>query len=198
MQHEKVEIVRSILVLMLIIASFIAAKRYKNIPFLKYSLYWVAIFIFFGVIYTFKNAAFEVKEKMAAELIPGYAVSSGGQMVVKKADNGHFYLYLNLNGKTVRFMVDTGATNVSISKNLAQEIGISTENLKFIYTAYTANGVIRTANAIVREIELGDFKLNNFTVSVSDYDETIPLLGMSFLNKFKSYEFRGDSLYLKY
>ena len=198
MQHEKVEIVRSILVLMLIIASFIGAKRYKNSPFLKYSLYWVAIFIFFGVIYTFKNAAFEVKEKMAAELIPGYAVGSGGQMVVKKADNGHFYLYLNLNGKTVRFMVDTGATNVSISKNLAQEIGINTEDLKFIYTAYTANGVIRTANAIVREIELGDFKLNNFTVSVSDYDETIPLLGMSFLNKFKSYEFRGDSLYLKY
>lgn len=198
MQYQDIRVVNIVLILILLVSSFIVAKRYKKIPVFKYLLYWIGIFIFCGFLYLLKDNFYGLRDRVIAELVPGHAISQDGLMVVKRADNGHFYLYLTLNGTLVKFMVDTGASGVVISKNLADEIGVDTNKLKFFNTALTANGAVQTASAIINEIRLDKFKITNFKLDVIASNETIPLLGMSFLNKLKSYEFQGNNLYLKY
>ena len=116
--------------------------------------------------------------------LAGGARSSGTQSVVIIAYNqGHFVTGGTINGVSVRFLVDTGASLISMSSSEAQRLGIN-------YTAgqrsvsSTANGVVPTYRVKLDEVRLGDVTLNNVDGMVHVGDKLpIVLLGMSFLNR---------------
>jgi aspartyl protease family protein len=123
-------------------------------------------------------------------------VGEGGvrEVVLKRNKFGHYNLTGQLNGQEVEFLLDTGATDISVPASLAQRLG-----LKRLYEMefYTANGVARGYGTEVREVRIGDIALHDLPASINpNVHDDIVLLGMSFLKKIEFTQ-RDDTLILR-
>ncbi|MFC7705028.1 TIGR02281 family clan AA aspartic protease [Plastorhodobacter daqingensis] len=129
--------------------------------------------------------------------IPQHSVITGAARVeVPRAIDGHYYLTLELNGTPVRFVVDTGATDVVLTTQDAARIGIDPADLGYFGQARTANGTVRTARIRIDEVTLGEFRDTNLTAWVNEGQMETSLLGMAYLNRFERIEMVRDRLIL--
>ncbi len=120
----------------------------------------------------------------------------GRATAVLTADHqGHFMSTGNINGKTVRFLVDTGATMISIGASDARRLGIDASQGRTGYTQ-TANGVTQVTQVKLDRVRVGEIMLNNVDALVHDQDMPIVLLGMSFLNRMEMQR-EGNTMTLK-
>ena len=72
-------------------------------------------------------------------------LTEAGRIEVPRANDGHYYLTLGINGTPVEFMVDTGASQMVLTAGDARRAGIDTADLAYVGRAMTANGEVRTA-----------------------------------------------------
>jgi aspartyl protease family protein len=116
--------------------------------------------------------------------LSGSATGSGGRSVVLTADSGgHFFATGAINGGSVRFLVDTGASFISMNSSEAKRLGIDYLKGERSFSS-TANGVVPTYRVKLDEVRLGDVTLNNVDGMVHANNALpIVLLGMSFLNR---------------
>ncbi len=98
--------------------------------------------------------------------------------------NGHFYIDANVNGAPIHFLVDTGATFVTLSPEDATAAGILRSQLTFDRPLHTANGLTHGASVTLRDIRLGQMAETEIPAMVMETPEPISLLGMSFLQRF--------------
>jgi aspartyl protease family protein len=110
------------------------------------------------------------------------ATNSAGRTTILADSRGHFVTDGSINGIPLRFMVDTGATSVSLSASEAQRLGINYRNGQRAL-ARTANGVISVYVVRLDHVKVGDITLNNVEATVSEGPAHVALLGMSFLNR---------------
>lgn len=116
------------------------------------------------------------------------------EIVLQRNRYGHYVATGSINGKPVTFLLDTGATDVSIPEQLANKLKLK-RGVRQIYS--TANGQITAYATKLKRISLGGIELQNIRASINPSvqgDEV--LLGMSFL---KNLEFtqRGDTLTIR-
>jgi len=98
-----------------------------------------------------------------------------------------------INGAPIRVVVDTGASLVALTLENAQAAGINRSEMLFNRITRTANGATRFAPVALREIKIGQFSIENVPAAViENLDQS--LLGMSFLKRLKSFEFREGEL----
>ncbi|MEM8748680.1 MAG: TIGR02281 family clan AA aspartic protease [Pseudomonadota bacterium] len=111
--------------------------------------------------------------------------------------NGHFEFNASMNGSNVRVLVDTGASAVAINRTTARRIGIKVRDSDFRHPANTANGKINVASATIKKLRIGGVSMRNVKAMVLD-DQALnnTLLGMSFLNRLKTFQFEGNRLKL--
>lgn len=103
--------------------------------------------------------------------------------VVLSADSqGHFLTLGRINGGTVRFLVDTGATRVALGPGQARQLGLDPTRGQVGY-AQTANGAIRVSRLKLDSVEIGGIVLHNVDAEIGAADMPFVLLGMSFLNR---------------
>ncbi len=88
-----------------------------------------------------------------------------------------------VNGRSVTFVIDTGASRTSISQSVAEAAGIK-ECLAASVTA-TAGGLVRSCIATVSEITFGTFHVRNLQVMVMPNMPVDALLGMDVLGRMK-------------
>jgi aspartyl protease family protein len=110
----------------------------------------------------------------------GFTASSSVTLVADA--RGHFLTTGSINGATVQFLVDTGATMVSMSVADARRIGINYLEGQRGMT-HTANGVVAVYRVRLDTVKLGDITLNNVDGLVHEAEMPFLLLGMSFLNR---------------
>jgi len=112
------------------------------------------------------------------------ASSSSQQSVTLAADSrGHFFVNGQVNGASVRFLVDTGATWVSLSGADARRLAIDYHKGE-PRMMNTANGVAAAYKVLLDSVRVGDITLSNVEAVVMDgAGPGIALLGMSFLNR---------------
>jgi aspartyl protease family protein len=138
-------------------------------------------------------------ETVATLKTPAQKKSVSGRKVTVAADaQGHFVTEFKMNGKRITALVDTGATSVAINKSTAQRLGIALSPDDFTGIARTANGEARYAPAIIGTIEVGRIRVENVQAAVLE-DKALEnvLIGMSFLNKLKSFNVSGGELSLQ-
>ena len=145
--------------------------------------------IFLGII-----AGYGMWMDVRPQLLP-VQTASGSQIEVTRSSDGHFYLTLDVSGQPIRFLVDTGASNVVLSQADADRLGISTENLVYMGEASTANGTVRIARVTLRDVSLGEVEEPRLPVYVTDGAMEVSLLGMDFLRHWRL-EIDGDRLIL--
>jgi len=128
------------------------------------------------------------------------APPSGGSSFVKLTaeDNGHFLSRVSINGQEVSALVDTGATYVSIPYERAEELGLDPATLEYSVRMQTANGIQRAAVVTLDEVELQGIRVRQVRAIVAPPRAMADvLLGMSFLNKLRSFEIRDGQLLLE-
>jgi len=125
--------------------------------------------------------------------------STGGyEMTIPAGANGHFVVNALTNGRSVKFLVDTGASGIMLTQADAKRAGIQPASLTYSDRIQTANGEIAAARTIVREIRIGDLAVDNMEVWITRAPMSISLLGMTFLRRLSSYEARADRLILRW
>jgi aspartyl protease family protein len=148
-----------------------------------------------GLIFLGMVAGYGLWSDIRRDIMPVQTVA-GGEISVPRAEDGHYYLTLAINGTAVPFMVDTGATGMVLTLEDAERLGIDRESLMFLGEAQTANGVVRTAMVTLPVVELGPFRTENFRAYVNEGEMAGSLLGMDYLGQF-DLEFRGGELVLR-
>ena len=130
------------------------------------------------------------REKNMARLRSGPECFGGGcssnaagtrKTVIIARPNGMFRTSVNINGKTREGTIDTGATFVSMSAKLAQELGIDYTN-GAVRRFKTANGTIDGRMVKLDAMSIGNVTLNEVDASVKETDVDL-LIGMSFLRR---------------
>ena len=113
----------------------------------------------------------------------GAAAADGSGKVVMTADNqGHFYTTGTVNGVSVRFLVDTGATMISLGASDARRIGLDFNRGQKGMTQ-TANGQGVVSKIQLDTVRIGDVTLHNVDALIHQTEMPMALLGMSFLNR---------------
>ena len=131
-------------------------------------------------------AVFEIDGKRRRMQI-GQSVVSAAQaekpgLTLMADARGHFVAPGSINGEAMRFLVDTGATFVSMGASDARRARIDLSKGTPGMTM-TANGVVRVWRVSVKSVKLGNITLHDIDASVHEHDMPIVLLGMSFLNR---------------
>lgn len=116
--------------------------------------------------------------------IGGAAGVSGTRVILTASSGGHFMTQGQINGNTVTFMVDTGATLVSLSTTDADRMGLSYRDGRLDQTS-TANGVIPAWRIKLNSVQVGDVMVYNVDAVVSQGSMPYVLLGNSFLSRFQ-------------
>ena len=100
--------------------------------------------------------------------------------------NGMFRSYGSINGQSVKFLVDTGATSVAMSEKAARKLGIQYQLKGTPTRTSTASGIAKAWSVTLKTVSLGKLLERNVqgVVVEGDFPRQV-LLGMSFLNKMK-------------
>lgn len=124
------------------------------------------------------------------------APARGDEVVVLHPDSrGHYQAQGSINGAATRFVVDTGASMVSIGAGDARRIGIRVEDAPAL-SAMTANGVVQVRRVQLDSIRVGAIELRNVAAAIHEQDLPFVLLGMSFLSRMDMQR-EGETLTLK-
>ena len=202
-ESSQMRLVHGGLWLTLIASSAIMGWRHNAGLALKQALGWIAIFMVVMVIYGVKDDLMglggTLGSRMSSQLTPTKPVqaSPGTVYLTRAVRDDHFRVNAVVNGHVTPFLIDTGASDVSLSIEDARRAGINIETLSFTQPYQTANGVTMGARVVLDSIQVGDITVRNVRGSVMRGDAGISLLGMSFLNALGSYEFRGERLILR-
>ncbi|MBS0276734.1 MAG: TIGR02281 family clan AA aspartic protease [Proteobacteria bacterium] len=128
----------------------------------------------------------------------GRAVQSGPRELYVTPDrDGLYYVFAEVNGARIRFVIDSGSDDVVLTGKDARRAGIDVSHLDFSeeYDAETGSGM--EANTRVHQLAIGPLAMTDFPVAVNR-DGGTSLLGMPFLRRMKSVEIRGGRLYLRW
>lgn len=156
---------------------------------LRTALAWGMIFL--GVM-----AGYGLWNDISRNITASQIVSTGGDIEIPRSPDGHYYVTLDINGEGVRFLADTGATNMVLSTTDARRLGIEPESLVYLGEAMTANGVVRTARVSLPQVTLGPFTDTDFPAYVNKAEMEGSLLGMDYLGQYHV-EIAGNRMVLR-
>jgi aspartyl protease family protein len=120
----------------------------------------------------------------------------GSAAQITKDRDGHFWAQASVDGHAVRFLVDTGATAVSLSMADAQRLGIDTSKLTYDYNVITADGRTRAASVHLASVSIAGARVRDVDALVIEKGLENSLLGMSYLGRLSRFEATPNSLIL--
>ena len=141
---------------------------------------------------TGNDAVVEIKGKRVSVVMGGAQVNIGGQassgggsqIVLTAGSGGHFLTAGGINGKAVRFLVDTGATSVAMSIAEAEHLGLDYRSGQRLYVN-TANGNAPAYKVRLAEVRIGDVVVYDIEALIVPAQMEFILLGNSFLTRFQ-------------
>ncbi|MBX4888990.1 TIGR02281 family clan AA aspartic protease [Rhizobium bangladeshense] len=203
MQSEEFGRFIYLLPIALMLSAGVWASRRSVGETMRQMMIWLVIILALVTVYLYRQEALGVGNRVLAGLLPGRAVvvrtSEGGEeIILHKLLNGHFEAEVNVNGQTVKMLVDTGASMVALSHEDAERIGIDLTRLTYSMTVMTANGRTRAAPITLDQVSIGPIVRNNLAATVAEdgrLDQS--LLGMSFLETLGSLQMQTDELRMR-
>jgi len=181
-----------VIAIMLVVGSLIG-RRERPLKLLVMALAWIAIFGAGFVLFTFRDNFGWVAQRLKAEAV-GTPVQQGRETRIPMAIDGHFWVSASVNGKGVKFLVDSGATMTTIDRESAMAAGVEVSPRRDQYVR-TGNGVIRVSSGRVADLEVGGIARRDMAIQVVDNDD-LNVLGMNFLSSLSRWGVEGRWLVL--
>jgi aspartyl protease family protein len=150
---------------------------------------WVLIFV--GVL-----AVVGLWGDIRQTVIPSQSVLQGGEISVPRAPDGHYYLTLEVNDTPLRFMVDTGASDIVLTQADAERLGLNPKALVYSGRALSANGEVGIAPVVLESVALGPVRSDDVRAMVNGGEMRQSLLGMRYLQRFSKIEIGDGALIL--
>lgn len=130
-------------------------------------------------------------------LRPAAEPASQDPASIAKAADGHFWAEATVNSSHVRFLVDTGATAVALTRNDATRLGLTPASLRYDYKVMTANGETRAARVTLASVAVAGARVNDVEAYVIEDGLDASLLGMSYLGRLNRFEATQNTLILR-
>jgi len=200
----------ALLLLVLVLSSFALRRRHIG-GALKSLLAWALIFFVAVLGYSYRTELKAVWYRVAGEIDTSRATpveprrAAGDEtrgedraLAIRAAADGHYYITAAVNGAELRLLVDTGATVTVLSVRHAERAGIFPNPADYTVNVRTASGMSKAAPVRLREMRIGDARLEDVQALVMNTPGDISVLGVGTLQRFKSYEVKDGVLTLRW
>ncbi len=168
-----------LLLLLLAVGGFFLVESRRNLGrSLQTAAIWALIFL--GAI-----GGYGLWDDIRRDTGTAASVVTGGRIDLPQAPDGHFYLSAEVDGQRIRFMVDTGASDIVLTQADARRLGLDPESLAYSGRAQTANGTVVTAPVTLGTVALGPHEDRAVPAVVNSGEMDMSLMGMSFLSRFR-------------
>lgn len=185
-------------VCVILLISSLVARRMPLNQVAKMALAWVAIFSALFAIFSFRTEFQTIWERVKSDFAGTSNQSVNAQTIeIKRRDDGHYWLQLEVNGKAVPFLIDSGATTTAINENTAIETSIDIDRSGYPVIISTANGRVAAKRGTIQTISIGPHRIEKHPVVVSESFGDTNVLGMNFLDGMKSWKVEGNVMTLQ-
>ncbi|MDQ2635208.1 MAG: TIGR02281 family clan AA aspartic protease [Pseudomonadota bacterium] len=164
---------------------------------------WFLVILVLMAGYEYRYELQDVASRVSGGLVPGSPLSitdGDGRTIVtlRQRIDGHFEANVDVNGRTISTIVDTGATSTVLTAADAERAGFDPAALNFNIPVSTANGTANAARVVADEVVVGGIVRKNLPLLVAE-DGRLgqSLLGMNFMGTLSGFDVRGDRLVLR-
>lgn len=182
---------------LVLVVSALAVRRIPIAQGLKMFIGWVLIFGAAFVVFTLKDEFLALGNRVLVETRGGVVEeTASGELRVRQAPDGHFWVTAQVNGEDVRFLIDSGATTTSISRDTARRVGIEPRS-GFQAMVQTANGIVMVDRGRAERLKVGPIERRDVAVHISDAFGDMNVIGMNFLSTLSAWGVEGRTLVLR-
>ncbi len=120
----------------------------------------------------------------------------GGQVVLPRQNDGHFYTDAMIDGERVRMLVDTGASAVVLTGADAEALGFAWNEADLRPIGRGASGTVNGLKVRIDRMEVDGIEAQGVEAAIIPEGLDISLLGQSFLSKIENVQISGDEMRL--
>ena len=155
----------------------------------------IVALIVIGVVYIAMMNRHATREP-AKQAVADQPVATGWSTEVTVSPNGHFYINAMVGSTSVRFLIDTGATSVVLSRQDAERLRVHIDRNDYIGLVETAGGQRRAARVNLPTMRIEDNWFYDIEALIVEGGGQTSLLGMNFLSELENFEFTDRVLTL--
>lgn len=190
----------ALLALLVVIGGSMLASPRQVPALLRSLLIWGALGALLVTGYAWRDELEVVARRVVGTLVPGMAMTDPqtGTITIIRDGSSHYRIAAQVNGADVDFLFDTGASAVTLTDTDARAAGLDPATLSYTVPVSTANGRTQVATVRLEQLRIGDFTLRDLRAFVARPGalET-SLLGMSAMDRLRSWRVEGDRLILE-
>jgi aspartyl protease family protein len=183
-----------LLMAIMLVTDSLIARREKFARTATMALAWIAIFGAGFILFTFRDDLGYVAQRLKAEAT-GDPVVEGHEVRIPMSIDGHFWVEGSLNGRRVKFLVDSGATMTTIGRDTAEAAGVTISASRG-QIVRTGNGMLRVATGRAETLAVGPIERGDVGLHIAD-SEDLNVLGMNFLSTLERWGVEGRWLILQ-
>jgi aspartyl protease family protein len=185
-------------ILLWLVLGGLRSARPSDIARIVSAAIWAALMIALTGVYAYRFEASDIAGRIAGQFFPSEPqVGRGGEVIINRRLSGEFAITGRVNGARATFLFDTGASAVVLTAADARRAGVDAGALTFDVPVATANGAAMAAEVRLDQIAIGPIVMRNVPALIARrgaLEES--LLGMSFLERLKSYTVERGRLIL--
>ncbi|MFN8947031.1 MAG: TIGR02281 family clan AA aspartic protease [Alphaproteobacteria bacterium] len=194
---ESARLVTNVLLAILLLTTLVLGWRGTMGEAFRHGFVWFIAFFAIILAYSYRDELAPMADRVAGELNPAKPVArQANEVVLRRANDGHFYADLKINGASMRLLADTGASVIALSVEDAEDAGIDVNQLDFTLRVSTANGTAMAARVELDEVRIGSIIRDDVTALVAR-GLSQSLLGMNFFNSLSKFQIENDELLLR-
>jgi aspartyl protease family protein len=182
-----------ILMAIMLVLGSLMVRREPLAKMVTMGLAWIVVFAAGFVLFTFRDDFGYLAQRLRAEAV-GSPVTQGQATRIPMAIDGHFWVTAKLNGRNVKFLVDSGATMTTIDRGTANATGVRVSPRPDEYVR-TGNGIIRVSSGRADRLSVGNIVRQDVGLQVADNDD-LNVLGMNYLSTLSRWGVEGRWLIL--
>lgn len=193
----------AVAMLIVIGGGLLLSRQFRAGAALRHAAIWLLIAVGLVLAYSYRAEFAMVGSRVMGELVPGMpiaAVSQTGEISValRRGRGGHFSARGEVDGATTTFLIDTGASRLTLTAGTARSAGFDLATLAFTVPVQTANGTVLVAPVRVGRVTIGPLEFADLEAFVArDGALSTDLLGINVLDRLQSYEVRGNEMTLR-
>lgn len=183
-----------LLMAIMLVAGSLISRRERFAKLATIALAWVVIFAAGFLLFTFRDDLGYIAQRLRAEAI-GTPVVAGQEVRIPMAIDGHFWVNAELNGRKIKFLVDSGATMTTIGREVADTAGVTVSSNRN-QLVRTGNGMVRVATGRAEQLDIGPIVRSDVGLHIAE-NEDLNVLGMNYLSSLQRWGVEGRWLVLE-
>lgn len=181
---------------LVLVGSALIVRRLPLGQTLKMMLAWVLIFAAVFAVIALRHDFMALGQRLLGEATGSAGQEArDGELRIRRSADGHFWADAQVNGRPVRFMIDSGATTTTLSTSAARAAGIEPSD-NFGVMVDTANGTVVMQRARIARFSISPIERTDLSVHIAPSD-MVNVIGMNFLSSLRGWGVEGDVLVLR-